>query len=402
MGDGRRCSLWQAPLPDGRRGRSWCRSFVDRGGQVIFFPPRAPGDGRVLGVAVDGLGGRAAGAVPVETWRGDQDLLARTQSGAALPVGQLQVRRYCGLAGELTPLATLARRARRCWPACTTEPRRRLLLRDDAGRRRFVAGDQRRRAVRARPAGPRRRRRGARDDPAARRPAIRPATTPRAGRSCRGRRRGALDRVPAPRAASTPSGDRLLAVNRPAAEDAAPVLADDAVAGLFRGLDFARVDDRAGNVDSLIQEIWRLFLIAMLVALVVEAGALPAQARSGRGGDLRMNVSRSLTFLWTPWSAAASALLVLVDGRALLRRLAAQRLPALASVCSSCCGSRSSCLGAVLLNQPEWVEEFRPDEKPAIAVLWDASRQHGDARRARRGDEPTASRRRRGARRSRR
>ncbi len=27
----------------------------------------------------------------------------------------------------------------------------------------------------------------------------------------------------------------------------------------------------------------------------------------------------------------------------------------------------------VLLNQPEWVEEFRPDEKPSIAVLWDAS-----------------------------
>ena len=28
---------------------------------------------------------------------------------------------------------------------------------------------------------------------------------------------------------------------------------------------------------------------------------------------------------------------------------------------------------AVLLNQPEWIEEFRPEEKPAIAVLWDAS-----------------------------
>ena len=28
---------------------------------------------------------------------------------------------------------------------------------------------------------------------------------------------------------------------------------------------------------------------------------------------------------------------------------------------------------AILLNQPEWIEEFRPEEKPAIAVLWDAS-----------------------------
>ncbi len=30
-------------------------------------------------------------------------------------------------------------------------------------------------------------------------------------------------------------------------------------------------------------------------------------------------------------------------------------------------------LVAILLNQPEWIEEFRPEEKPAIAVLWDAS-----------------------------
>jgi hypothetical protein len=30
-------------------------------------------------------------------------------------------------------------------------------------------------------------------------------------------------------------------------------------------------------------------------------------------------------------------------------------------------------LATVLLNQPEWIEEYRPDEKPAIAVLWDAS-----------------------------
>jgi hypothetical protein len=31
-------------------------------------------------------------------------------------------------------------------------------------------------------------------------------------------------------------------------------------------------------------------------------------------------------------------------------------------------------LVATLLNQPEWVEEFRPDEKPVVAVLVDGSR----------------------------
>ena len=75
--------------------------------------------------------------------------------------------------------------------------------------------------------------------------------------------------------------DRLLAVNRAAGEASAPVLADRQVAELFRGLDFARVDDKAGSISSLIQEIWRLFLIAMMAAMVAEAAlCLPKVARA--------------------------------------------------------------------------------------------------------------------------
>lgn len=80
------------------------------------------------------------------------------------------------------------------------------------------------------------------------------------------------------------SGDRLLAINRPVTEDVSPVLADEQVAGLFRGLDFVRVDDREGNVDSLIQEVWRLFLIAMMTALLVEAAlCMPRPVRVAAG-----------------------------------------------------------------------------------------------------------------------
>ena len=78
--------------------------------------------------------------------------------------------------------------------------------------------------------------------------------------------------------------DRLLAVSRAPAEDLAPVLEDGRVAGLFRGLDFARVDDQAGNVSALIQEIWRIFLVAMMAAMVVEAGlCLPRPAPRAGG-----------------------------------------------------------------------------------------------------------------------
>ena len=76
------------------------------------------------------------------------------------------------------------------------------------------------------------------------------------------------------------AGDRLLAVNRSAAEDHAPVLADEKVVELFRGLDFSRVDDRAGGTAGLIQEVWRPFLVAMLVALLTEAAlCMPRRQR---------------------------------------------------------------------------------------------------------------------------
>jgi hypothetical protein len=77
------------------------------------------------------------------------------------------------------------------------------------------------------------------------------------------------------------AGEKLLAVNRPVAEDQVAVLSEHRLGELFRGLDFARVDDQAGNINSLIQEIWRLFLASMIVALIVEAGlCLPKLARA--------------------------------------------------------------------------------------------------------------------------
>lgn len=85
-----------------------------------------------------------------------------------------------------------------------------------------------------------------------------------------------------------------------------------------------------------------------------------------------MNVSRSLTFLSTPYSIALSIVAFLATGvfcyiawrrsgyRTSMGLLELLRLALVVFV-------------AILLNQPEWIEEFRPEEKPAIAVLWDAS-----------------------------
>jgi hypothetical protein len=73
---------------------------------------------------------------------------------------------------------------------------------------------------------------------------------------------------------------QMLAVNRGEAEDRTAVLSDARVAALFRGLDFDRVDDQAGNLQSLAREIWRVCLATMVVALVAEAGlCLPRPPR---------------------------------------------------------------------------------------------------------------------------
>ncbi len=85
-----------------------------------------------------------------------------------------------------------------------------------------------------------------------------------------------------------------------------------------------------------------------------------------------MSVSRSIVFQWTHWSAAVSILVVLATA-------------ALCFVAWHRSGYRRSIgvlelvrlglvgVGALILNQPEWVEEYKPEEKPAIAVLVDVS-----------------------------
>jgi hypothetical protein len=297
--------LWQGPLPGAHsRGDSGADSkgdsggtaapliqaFVARGGQVVFFPPATPGPGAFAGVGWTAWTDHPEPLAPA-TWRTDQDVLANTISGAALPVGELEIRRSCGMAGDVVPLASL--------PGGTPLVARALVV----------------------------------DGAAAGSPHSSPlsspifcATTPLASDSSlasegvvlyalvqRSIDRGlavlgaarqvdapadmlvaapqgpAWTRItgPADATAARPeltagvfaAGDRLVAVNRPPAEDEAATLADARVDELFSGLTFARVAGRAGRGDSLVQEIWRAFLIAMVLALIGEGLlSLPARA----------------------------------------------------------------------------------------------------------------------------
>ena len=85
-----------------------------------------------------------------------------------------------------------------------------------------------------------------------------------------------------------------------------------------------------------------------------------------------MNATRTITFLWTPWSATVAALLVVVTAGlcALAWRRSGYRM---SQGLLELLRWTLVVLAALMLNQPEFIQEFRPEEKPAVAVLWDAS-----------------------------
>jgi len=66
-------------------------------------------------------------------------------------------------------------------------------------------------------------------------------------------------------------GDVWCALNRSLVEDRASVTPVESVDALFAGLTYERIDDAVDNSASLASEIWRLFLLAMVLALIAEA-----------------------------------------------------------------------------------------------------------------------------------
>jgi hypothetical protein len=265
--------MWQTSLPDASTAPA-VENYIKGGGQVIFFPPsRLSGTGaatseRFLGVGWQSWVG-AEQKVMVENWRGDQDLLAATKSGAGLPVGQLELSGYARLSSdvELSKLATmtggdplLARvptaRGGAYFFTASPDPKASTLA--ESGIVLFVA------VQRAIEYG---------------QLALGNTTQRSAGESAEptddwrqlAGPEGVLSTEFGSQAGIYRAGERLFAVNRSLAEDQRGRLADEKVDGLFAGLPYARVDDQAGNLSGIVREVWRIFLVAMILALLIEA-----------------------------------------------------------------------------------------------------------------------------------
>jgi hypothetical protein len=261
--------LWQARLPEGETGRM-LSEFVESGRPVIFFPPAQPGNTQWAGVSWTGWEVADAGEPwQVQTWRGDSGLLSHAQSGVPLPVGRLQVYRYCAWEGDGQPLAsfdngvpmlmrgTLGQGA---FYFCATLPgaSESTLLRDGVVfyvmmHRALAAGAETRSKTGQLEAGA-----AAAIDLAGWELVSEPPE----------------DKLSADRALFASvyrNEDRLAAVNRPHDEDLAVSIDGEQIDQLLQGLPYRTVQEQIGSASALASEIWRLFVVLMALALVVEA-----------------------------------------------------------------------------------------------------------------------------------
>ncbi len=281
--DGASLLLWQTQLPDGSLAPA-IKNYLESGGQAIFLPPSSLINGAAAASSDSFYGVRwldwnaADPKAMVDNWRGDQDLLAATRSGAGLPVGQLELSGYARLASEtaLTNLATvsggdplLARvpTARGGLYFCTASADPQVSTLAESGIVLFVAIQRAIERGQAALGNTAERIAGASEESTANWQQMAGASQ-------------ALSTEYASQAGVYQVDERQLTVNRSTAEDQRETLADEKVDALFAGLPFARVDDQAGNLSGIVREIWRLFLIAMIVALLIEAAlCLPRTAR---------------------------------------------------------------------------------------------------------------------------
>lgn len=282
--------LWQASLPEAAAADAVAR-FVSRGGQVIFMPPdsplSAPSTTAFGGISWQAWSEHSPPLRPT-SWRADEGLLAATFTGSSLPVGELEMRRTCGISGEGTPLALLPDGRPLLVRAASDQGGVYFLattpsLRDsdlaangvvlyavvqraiDAGlaavghARQVDAGENLLAGGEARALG---------DHETVTQPSASKQPPHEPWRQIAG-----------PPAASTEAGfhagvyalhGRLVAVNRPAAEDAAAIVADREVGKLFEGLSFTRYEQKTGGLGNIVEEVWRPFFIALMVALAGE------------------------------------------------------------------------------------------------------------------------------------
>ena len=285
--------IWQAALPRGSVAEQIAQ-FVDMGRVVMFFPPVSPS---VTGQGSQSIDGRLFGSrwrdwqtpgtqqvFSTSWWRGDTDLLAHVESGDALPLNELRTYRYRSFESSGTPLArfdddasmlTRVATDRGGVYFCSALPTAQFSSLEREGvifyvilQRALDHGCRALSVASQRDTGP---------DVLADRNAwelVAPVeNSPLL--SQRGLHAGVYR-----------DGVYWTALNRSKVEDSATAVPVETVDALFDGISYRRIDVDVGDTAALASELWRIFLVAMVVALLAEAVlSLPSRRSSSQQSE---------------------------------------------------------------------------------------------------------------------
>ena len=261
--------VWHAPLPTDTTAAQ-LNDFIFSGKSVLFFPPDQPDNTEFLTASwADWKTAEAGEFFRYAPWRNDADLLANTRSGSSLEVGEVQCYRMCGLNVEDAvtlwqtennqPLLTRIPTDQGAAWFCSTLPTpansnmvttgvtyyimmQRALARGAAGlgtAQILEAGNVGGTGADWKPL----------DGPSQEVSESQRTTT----------------------AGLYMTENRWLALNRPSQEDRPDTVNEDAISKMLSGVDYVRINDSIDSEDSLLSEIWRAFLVTMIIALIAEA-----------------------------------------------------------------------------------------------------------------------------------
>ncbi len=260
--------IWQAALPTGVVAEQ-IQNFVNSGRVVIFFPPNQHAGGRFFDSQWNDWQTAEEQPYKISWWRGDADLFAHVESGNALPLNDLRFFKYRAFESTGTilarfdddaPLLSRVNSDRGAVYFCSTLPTAQYSSLERDGVVFYVALQR----------------------------ALAEGTSVLTDASQRVAAHDALaDReqwkVVAPEENASSLSERGLhagvyrdetywaAVNRSAVEDTAKAASVETVDALFEGLSYRRIDVEVGDTSALANELWRIFLIGMVIALIVEA-----------------------------------------------------------------------------------------------------------------------------------
>ena len=262
--------IWHAPLPTDVLAKQ-LESFIGLGGCVMFFPPEVPTDTTLFGTRWEAWQEpQDADQFALSRWRTDTDLLGNSQSGTPLPVGQVVAYRSCELVNENAtvlaqfekgpPLLVRSPTDQGAVWFCSTLPTTDhssfvtngitfyVMIQRAVARGAAALGEARQYDCGSLQAGIADSWKPLDDDSA------------RILLSQRTINSGLYE-----------SEEAAFALNRPLEEDAVEVVSDGTLEQVLNGLNYTRIDDKAGSAMALASEVWRTFLVLMIVALMAEA-----------------------------------------------------------------------------------------------------------------------------------